>query len=99
MRARPDGPAAGPAADSARGELRFTAGAISGPAADIVARAVNQSPAGHVAVTRVVKDLALGSRLDLTAGPMACLPGGEQLQLFLARPLSARRAAGPGQDA
>ena len=81
------------------GELRFTAGAISGPAADIVARAVNQSPAGHVAVTRVVKDLALGSRLDLTAGPMACLPGGEQLQLFLARPLSARRAAGPGQDA
>jgi pimeloyl-ACP methyl ester carboxylesterase/DNA-binding CsgD family transcriptional regulator len=81
------------------GELRFTAGAISGPAADIVARAVNQSPAGHVAVTRVVKDLALGSRLDLTAGPMAYLPGGEQLQLFLARPLSARRPADPGQDA
>jgi hypothetical protein len=81
------------------GELRFTAGAISGPAADIVARAVNQSPAGHVAVTRVVKDLAVGSRLDLTAGPLAYLPGGEQLQLFLARPLSARRPAGPGQDA
>ena len=68
------------------GELQFTAGSISGPATDIAARAVNQSPAGQVTVTSVVKDLALGSRLDLIAGPMVCLPGGEQLQLFQARP-------------
>jgi hypothetical protein len=68
------------------GELHFTAGSVSGPAADIVARAVNESPAGQVTVTRVVKDLALSSRLDLTAGPMVCLPGGEQLQLFAAGP-------------
>jgi len=68
------------------GELRFTAGSVSGPAADVVARAVNESPAGQVTVTRVVKDLALGSGLDLSAGPVVCLPGGEQLQLFLAGP-------------
>lgn len=81
------------------GELQFTAGSISGPAADIAARVVNQSPAGQVTVTRVVKDLALGSRLDLSAGPAISLPGGEQLQLFHVRPPSARVTAGPGQDA
>jgi len=68
------------------GELQFTAGSVSGPAADVVARAVSESPAGQVTVTRVVKDLALGSRLDLTAGPVVCLPGGEQLPLFVAGP-------------
>ena len=82
------------------GELQFTAGSISGPATDIAARAVDQSPAGQVTVTSVVKDLALGSRLDLIAGPMVCLPGGEQLQLFQARPPRARvTAAGPRNDA
>jgi pimeloyl-ACP methyl ester carboxylesterase/DNA-binding CsgD family transcriptional regulator len=82
------------------GELQFTAGSISGPATDIAARAVNQSPAGQVTVTSVVKDLALGSRLDLIAGPVVCLPGGEQLQLFQARPPTARAtAAGPRHDA
>jgi pimeloyl-ACP methyl ester carboxylesterase/DNA-binding CsgD family transcriptional regulator len=70
------------------GELQFTAGSISGPAADIAARAVNQSPAGQVTVTSVIKDLALGSRLDLSAGPTVSLPGDEQLQLFQARPPS-----------
>jgi hypothetical protein len=29
---------------------------------------VNQSPAGQITVTSVVKDLAVGSRLDLIAG-------------------------------
>lgn len=77
------------------GELQFTAGSISGPAADIAIRAVNQSPAGQVTVTSVVKDLALGSRLDLSAGPTVSLPGDEQLQLFQARPPSARVTAGP----
>jgi pimeloyl-ACP methyl ester carboxylesterase/DNA-binding CsgD family transcriptional regulator len=82
------------------GELQFTAGSISGPAADIAARAVNQSPAGQVTVTSVVKDLALGSRLDLIAGPTVSLPGGAQLQLFQARPPSAQlTAAGPKHDA
>jgi hypothetical protein len=81
------------------GELRFTAGSVSGPAAEIVARAVNESPAGQVTVTRVVKDLALGSRFGLTAGPMVCLPGGDQLQLFLAGPPGRPEAAGVGQVA
>jgi pimeloyl-ACP methyl ester carboxylesterase/DNA-binding CsgD family transcriptional regulator len=81
------------------GELRFTGGSVSGPAADIVAKAVNESPAGQVTVTRVVKDLAVGSKLDLTAGPMVCLPGGEQLQLFTARPPGAPGAVGPGHQA
>jgi len=82
------------------GELQFIAGSISGQAADSAATAVNQSPAGQVTVTRVVKDLALGSRLDLIAGPTVSLPGGEQLQLFQARPPSARViAAGPRHDA
>jgi pimeloyl-ACP methyl ester carboxylesterase/DNA-binding CsgD family transcriptional regulator len=67
------------------GELEFTAGRISGRAADIVARTVSESPAGQVTVTSVVKDLALGSRLDLTKGPTMRLPGGEQLQLFQAQ--------------
>ena len=66
------------------GELEFTAGSISGPAAETVAGAVSESPVGQVTVTRVVKDITLGSRLDLTAGPTVCLPSGEQLQLFLA---------------
>ena len=61
---------------------------------------MSQSPAGQVTLTSVVKDLAVGSRLDLTSGPMVSLPGGEQLQLFRAQPPSARvTAAGPGQDA
>jgi pimeloyl-ACP methyl ester carboxylesterase/DNA-binding CsgD family transcriptional regulator len=82
------------------GELQFTAGSVSGPAAEMVARAVNESPAGQVTVTRVVKELALGSRFGLTAGPMVCLPGGEQLQLFLAGPPPGRPgAAGVGRDA
>jgi class 3 adenylate cyclase len=79
------------------GELQFTAGSVSGPAAEIVARAVNESPAGQVTVTRVVKDLAVGCPLDLTAGPMVCLPGGEQLQLFVAGPPGAPGAVGPGR--
>jgi pimeloyl-ACP methyl ester carboxylesterase/DNA-binding CsgD family transcriptional regulator len=73
------------------GEVEFTARSISGLAADIAATAVNESRAGQVTVTGVVKDLALGSRLDLTAGPMVRLPSGEQLQLFLALPPGARR--------
>jgi hypothetical protein len=81
------------------GELRFTAGSVSGPAADIVAKAVNESPAGQVTVTRVVKDLAVGSKLALTAGPMVCLPGGEQLQLFTAGPPGAPGTVGPGHQA
>ena len=68
------------------GELQFTAGSVSCTAADIAAQAVNQSPAGQVIVTSVVKDLAVGSRLDLVAGPTVSVPGGEQLQLFQARP-------------
>jgi pimeloyl-ACP methyl ester carboxylesterase/DNA-binding CsgD family transcriptional regulator len=81
------------------GELEFTAGRISGLAADMVATAVNESRAGQVTVTSVVKDLALGSRLDLTAGPMVRLPSGEQMRLFLALPLGARGLAGPRHDA
>ena len=79
------------------GELYFTTGIVSGLAADIVARAVNESPAGQVTVTRVIKGLAVGSRLDLTAGPMVCLPGGEQLQLLVAGPPDAPGAVGPRQ--
>jgi urease beta subunit len=59
---------------------------------------VTQSPAGQVTVTSVVKDLAVGSRLDLTAGPMMRLPNGEQLHLFLVRPLGARRLGDPRHD-
>jgi class 3 adenylate cyclase len=77
------------------GEFQFTAGSVSGPAADFAARAVSQSPAGQVSVTSVVKDLAVGSRLDLTPGPTVSLPGGEQLQLFLALPPGARGLVGP----
>ena len=81
------------------GELEFTAGSISGPAVETVVRAVNESPVGQVTVTRVVKDIALGSRLDLTAGPTVHLPSGEQLQLFLAQPPSTQGLAAPEQDA
>jgi len=81
------------------GELQFTAGSVSGSAADIAAQTVNQSPAGQVIVTSVVKDLAVGSRVDLIAGPTVSLPAGEQLQLFRARPPSAHATAGPGQEA
>jgi pimeloyl-ACP methyl ester carboxylesterase len=81
------------------GELEFTAGRISGPAAETVARAVNESPVGQVTVTSVVKDIAHGSRLDLTAGPTVHLPSGEQLQLFLAQPPSTQDLATPEQDA
>jgi len=81
------------------GELQFTAGSVSCPAADIAAHTVNQSPAGQVIVISVVKDLAVGSRLDLVAGPTGSLPGGEQLQLFQARPPGAWATAGPGQEA
>lgn len=77
------------------GELEIIAGSISGPATDIAAMAVRESPAGQVTVTSVVRDLALGSRLDLTAGPTVRLPGGEQLQLFLTRPLGAQGLVGP----
>ena len=70
-----------------------------GLAADIVATAVNESRAGQVTVTGVVKDLALGSRLDLTAGPVVRLPSGGQMPLFLALPLGARGLAGPRHDA
>jgi pimeloyl-ACP methyl ester carboxylesterase/DNA-binding CsgD family transcriptional regulator len=80
------------------GELEFTAGSISGPAAETVARAVNESPVGQVTVTGVVKDIALGSRLDLTAGPTVHLPSGERLQLFLAQPPSTQGLAAPEQD-
>ena len=80
------------------GELQFTAGSISGPAADIATQVVNQSPAGQIIVTSVVKDLVIGSRLDLIAGPTVSLPSGEQLRLFQARPPSARVTAGPGQE-
>ena len=59
------------------GELQFTAGSISCPAADIAAQTVNQSPAGQVIVTSVVKDRAIGSRLALVAGPTLSLPDGE----------------------
>jgi pimeloyl-ACP methyl ester carboxylesterase/DNA-binding CsgD family transcriptional regulator len=81
------------------GELEFTAGSISGPAAETVVKAVNESPVGQVTVTRVVKDITLGSRLDLTAGPTVHLPSGEQLQLFLAQPPSTQGLAAPEQDA
>jgi pimeloyl-ACP methyl ester carboxylesterase/DNA-binding CsgD family transcriptional regulator len=80
------------------GELEFTAGRISGPAAETVARAVNESPVGQVTVTSVVKDIAHGSRLDLTAGPTVHLPSGEQLQLFLAKSPSTQGLA-PERDA
>ena len=81
------------------GELEFTAGGISGLAAEIAATAVNQSRAGQVTVTGVVKDLALGSRLDLTTGPTVRLPSGEQMPLFMALPPGTRRLAGPRRDA
>jgi hypothetical protein len=47
----------------------------------------------------VVKDITLGSRLDLTAGPTVHLPSGEQLQLFLAQRPSTQGLAAPEQDA
>jgi hypothetical protein len=81
------------------GELEFTAGSISGPATETVVRAVNESPVGQVTVTRVVKDITVGSRLDLTAGPTVHLPSGEQLQLFLAQPPSTQELAAPEQNA
>jgi pimeloyl-ACP methyl ester carboxylesterase/DNA-binding CsgD family transcriptional regulator len=80
------------------GELEFNAGSISGPAAETVVRAVNESPVGQVTVTRVIRDIVLGSRLDLTAGPTVHLPSGEQLQLFLAQPASTQALAAPEQD-
>jgi DNA-binding CsgD family transcriptional regulator len=81
------------------GELDIIAGNISGPAADIGAVAVRESPAGQVTVTSVVKDLALGSGLGLADGPTIRLPNGEPLRLFL----TTRRASpagflGPAQD-
>jgi pimeloyl-ACP methyl ester carboxylesterase/DNA-binding CsgD family transcriptional regulator len=81
------------------GELEFTAGSISGLAADMAATAVNQSRAGQVTVTGVVKDLALGSKLELAAGPVVRLTSGEQMHLFLALPLGARGLAAPRHDA
>jgi pimeloyl-ACP methyl ester carboxylesterase/DNA-binding CsgD family transcriptional regulator len=80
------------------GELQFTAGSICGPAADIAARAASQSPAGQVTVTSVVKDLAVGSGLDLIPGPAVSLPGGERLELFLALPPGDRGLASPRHD-
>jgi pimeloyl-ACP methyl ester carboxylesterase/DNA-binding CsgD family transcriptional regulator len=81
------------------GELEIRAGSLSGPAVDIAAAAVCESPAGQVTVTSVVKDLALGSSLDLTAGPTVRLRGGEQLRLFLAtRPPGSPALTGPAQN-
>jgi pimeloyl-ACP methyl ester carboxylesterase/DNA-binding CsgD family transcriptional regulator len=81
------------------GELEIRSGRIGGPAVDIAAAAASESPAGQVAVTSVVKDLALGSSLDLTAGPTLELPGGGQLQLFLAaRPPDNPGFTGPAQN-
>lgn len=81
------------------GELEIIAGNISGPAADIGAIAVRESPAGQVTVTSVVKDLALGSGLGLADGPTVRLPNGEPLRLFLAtRPASPAGFLGPAQD-
>ena len=81
------------------GELDIIAGNISGPAADIGAVAVRESPAGQVTVTSVVKDLALGSGLGLADGPTIRLPNGEPLRLFLTtRPASPAGFLGPAQD-
>jgi hypothetical protein len=77
------------------GELEFTAGSISGLAADIAAAAVNQARAGEVTVTGVVKDLVLGSKLDLIPGPTMRLPSGSQMHLFLALPQGAHGASPP----
>jgi pimeloyl-ACP methyl ester carboxylesterase/DNA-binding CsgD family transcriptional regulator len=81
------------------GELEFTAGSISGPTVDTVVRAVNESPVGQVTVTRVVKEIVLGSRLDFTAGPTVHLLSGEQLQLFLAQPPFTQELTAPEQNA
>jgi len=81
------------------GELDIIAGNISGPAADIGAVAVRESPAGQVTVTSVVKDLALGSGLGLADGPTIRLPNGEPLRLFLTtRPARPAGFLGPAQD-
>jgi hypothetical protein len=53
-------------------------GSITGPAAEIVASAVNESPAGQVTVTSAVKDLALGSSLDLAADPGSTSPAASE---------------------
>ena len=80
------------------GELEIIAGSISGPAADIGAIAVRESPPGQVTVTSVVKDLALGSGLGLADGPTVRLPNGEPLRLFLTtRPASPAGFLGPAQ--
>jgi hypothetical protein len=81
------------------GELEIRAGTISGPAVDVATTAVTGSPPGQVTVTSVVKDLALGSSLDLTAGPALELPSGGQLQLFFAaRPTDNPGPARPAQN-
>ena len=82
------------------GELEFDAGGISGPAAETAAGAVTESPVGRVTVTPVIKDIALGSKLDLTAGPTVHLPSGESLRLFVAQPAGTQALAAPdaGRD-
>ena len=53
---------------------------------------MNESPAGQVTVTSVVKDLALGSSLDLAADPGSVSPAASNYShSWLARP--AREAA------
>jgi pimeloyl-ACP methyl ester carboxylesterase/DNA-binding CsgD family transcriptional regulator len=79
------------------GELEFNAGNIFGPAAETIVRAVSESPVGRVTVTPVIRDIALGSRLDLTPGPTIHLPSGAKLQLFLAQPASTQTLTAPEQ--
>jgi hypothetical protein len=50
-----------------------------------------------VTVTPVIRDIALGSRLDLTPGPTIHLPSGAKLQLFLAQPASTQTLTAPEQ--
>lgn len=67
------------------GELPIDTRRASGGAVATAAAAMRAGSPGQVAVTRVVKDLTLGSGFDLAPGPEVDLPGLGPSTLFLAR--------------
>ena len=66
------------------GEVSLDATGVAGAALDVAAGALRAAASGQVVVTSVVKDLALGSDLDLAPLPRP-EPGAAGIPLFLAR--------------
>lgn len=68
------------------GEVEVRAGGVAGPAVDAAWSAVRGSPPGHVTISTIVRDLALGSELQITAWPAGPASGSddESRRLFLA---------------